>query len=75
MWYSYHVILQERLALEHFEDQVEDAWRRTRVARSLCVKGVAGSALLFTGAHFSRCVVLAHTLRGATFLDVVYIYN
>lgn len=50
--------------LEHFEHRLEDAWKRTRVARTLCVKGAVGSALLFTGAHFSRCVVLAHTLRG-----------
>lgn len=50
--------------LEQFEHRLEDAWKRTRVARTLCVKGAVGSALLFTGAHFSRCVVLAHTLRG-----------
>jgi hypothetical protein len=50
--------------LEHLEEHLGNFWKRTRRARTVLLKGGAGSALLLSGTHFSRCVILAHTFRG-----------
>lgn len=54
---------RERLALEHFEHNLGQAWTRCKPFVSIGVKGVVGATMCLAGAHFGRCVVLFHTMR------------
>ena len=54
---------QQTLMLEQVEKGVNEVKIKTRPLRSIGVKSVVGLMMMFRGAHFSRCLVLFHSIR------------
>lgn len=58
-----HTQRQEKIMLENFEHNLEAAWAKAKPFFKIGVKGLVGTTMCLSGAHFGRCVVLFHTMR------------